>query len=182
MATGIQTALEFCEEQCFKACSIEIENVDTNKREILNLNTKVYRLKPIDDNSDEDRLHSVALVEDKYTVTYHELSTISDLPNSNQIKTLSQSLNKEFDIKTAPNGIIENLTACVEARVRNLITKTSGIQKISVKLTEDGTQITRGLTIVNVAFTVLEEGDQACLVVGNHYLAIFKIAENYKNC
>ena len=31
-----------------------------------------------------------------------------------------------------------------------------------IKLTGDGTQIARGLTVVNIAFTILEEGQRAC--------------------
>ena len=188
LANGIQTALEFCEEQRYKACSIEVENIDTNKREILDLDTSIYRPKPTENyNSDNDRLHSIALVKDKFTISnaaYHELSVVSDLPNLNQVKSLTQSLNNEFDIKGAPNGITgvqQSLAACVEARVRNVIMKTPDIQKIRVKLTGDGTQIARGLTIVNVAFTILEEGDQASSVVGNHSVAIFKIPETYEN-
>ena len=62
-----------------------------------------------------------------------------------------------------------------------MIIKTPDIQKIHVKLTGDGTQIARGLTIVNIAFTILEGGDQAYSVSGNHSVAIFKMAETYEN-
>ena len=48
-----------------------------------------------------------------------------------------------------------------------------------VKLTGDGTQIGRGLTIVSVAFTILEEGNKACSASGNHSIGIFKISEDY---
>ena len=34
---------------------------------------------------------------------------------------------------------------------------------------------------MNIAFTILEEGDQASSVLGNHSVAIFKMAENYQN-
>ena len=189
LASGIQTALQFCEEQRFKPCNIEIEiNIDTNKREILNLDSSTYRRKQIEnDNNDKDRLCAVTLVKDKFTISdaaYHELSMVSDLPNFNQVRTVTHSLNKEFDIKAAPNGITgvqQSLTARVKARIRNLIIKTPDIQKIHVKLTGDGTQIARGLTIVNIAFTILEEGDQAYSVLGNHSVAIFKMAETYEN-
>ena len=61
----------------------------------------------MDNSSDKDRLHTITLIKDKFTITnaaYHELSLTSNLPNSNQIKTLTQSLNKELDITSAPNG------------------------------------------------------------------------------
>ena len=61
----------------------------------------------MDNSSDKDRLHTITLIKDKFTITnatYHELSLTSNLPNSDQIKTLTQSLNKESDITSAPNG------------------------------------------------------------------------------
>ena len=187
MASELKSTLEICGEQHFKAHSIEVENIDTNKREILDLDTSVYIPKPMDNSSDKDRLHTITLIKDKFTISnaaYHELSLTSNLPNSNQIKTLTQSLNKEFDITSAPNGITgvqQSLVARVEARLRHLIIKMSDIHKIRIKLTGDGTQIARGLTIINVAFTVLEEGNEATSVTGNHSVAIFKMAENYEN-
>ena len=67
----------------------------------------------------------------------------------------------------------------MEARLRYLIIKMPDIHKIRIKLTGDGTQIARGLMIINVAFTVLEEGNQATSVLCNHSadVTIFKMAE-----
>ena len=42
MASELKSTLEICGEQHFKAHSIEVENIDTNKREILDLDTSVY--------------------------------------------------------------------------------------------------------------------------------------------
>ena len=66
----------------------------------------------------------------------------------------------------------------MKAKLRYLIIKITDIHKIHVKLTGDGTQIARGLTIINVAFTVLEDGNQATLVLGKHF---YVIVENYDN-
>lgn len=50
---------------------------------------------------------------------------------------------------------------------------------IRVKLTGDGTQIARGLNVVNFAFTICEEGQLSCSAKGNHTVAILKVSENY---
>ena len=50
-----------------------------------------------------------------------------------------------------------------------------------VKLTGDGTQIGRGFTVVNVAFTILEEGEKAHSAAGNHSIGIFKVCESDYN-
>ena len=120
------------------------------------------------------------VLKDKFTISdaaYHELSMVS---NFYKVKKATEMLNKKFDIKTAPNsitGVQQSLIARVEARLRKIITKMPDIKKSML----DGTQIARGLIVVNIAFTILEEGDQAYLVLGNHSVAIFKMAENYAN-
>lgn len=43
----------------------------------------------------------------------------------------------------------------------------------------DGTRIARGLNIVNVAFTILEEGSKAHSILGNYTVAILKASETY---
>lgn len=50
---------------------------------------------------------------------------------------------------------------------------------IRIKLTGDGTRIARGFSIVNFAFTILEEG-RVQSVFGNHLIAILKIAKSYE--
>jgi len=47
-----------------------------------------------------------------------------------------------------------------------------------IKLTGDGTQIGRGYSVVNIAFTVLEEGTKGCSAQGNHTIAILKVSES----
>lgn len=50
---------------------------------------------------------------------------------------------------------------------------------LHVKLTGNGTQIARGLTVVNFAFTILKEpGQKAISVGGNHSIAILKVKES----
>ena len=113
LANGIQTALQFCKEERFKACNVEIQNIETNKREIVNLDNKVYQPTgptPTLTDSDEDRLCAVTLVKDKFTISdaaYHELSMVSNLPNFYKVKKATEMLNKEFDIKAAPNSITQ---------------------------------------------------------------------------
>ena len=53
-------------------------------------------------------------------------------------------------------------------------------RKICVKITGDGTLIARSLNVINIAFTILEEGQRACSVSGNHTVAIFKVTESYE--
>jgi len=51
---------------------------------------------------------------------------------------------------------------------------------IRIKLKGDGTQIGRGLNVVNIAFTIIDEGEKAFSVQGNYSIAIMKIGEKYE--
>ena len=51
---------------------------------------------------------------------------------------------------------------------------------IRVKLTGDGTRIARGLDVVNIAFTIIDEGNKAQSVLGNYSVAILKVLEKYE--
>jgi len=49
---------------------------------------------------------------------------------------------------------------------------------IHIKLTGDGSNIARSVTVVNFAFTILEEpGQKAMSVGGNQSIRIFKVKE-----
>ena len=55
------------------------------------------------------------------------------------------------------------------------------LSTIKIKLTGDGTQIARGLSVVNVSFTVLKEGQsRACSAFRNHSIATLRVSEKYE--
>ena len=54
-------------------------------------------------------------------------------------------------------------------------------KKIRIKLTGDGTKIGKRLHVVNVAFTLLDEGEKAYSAAGNHCIAIIKEPESYES-
>ena len=135
----------------------------------------------------KDTMHSTLYVKDKYSIAdagYHELSMLSDLPSSSQIKKLKYELNSRYNIKKAPGNIIgvqqsfrERLLPFLNNIIQN---PPEGIVPscFHIKLTGDGTQIGRGFSVINVAFTILEEGNKACSVNGNHSIGIFKVSES----
>ena len=116
-----------------------------------------------------EKLRSSLYVKDKFGVSFeafHELSMLSDLPSSSQVRKLTTSLNSQFKIKNTPNnitGVQQSIKERIEHRLKCLIQRNSLVKKptlstIRVKLTGDGTQIGRGLKVVNIAFTVIDEG------------------------
>ena len=111
------------------------------------------------------------------------------LPSSFQLKKKAKSLDSQTTVQCAPNGIVgvqQSLRTHLTARLTKLVEhcRKDGTElpdTICVKLTGDGTLIARGLTVVNVAFTILDEGQRACSVCGNYSLGIFKVSESYDN-
>ena len=126
-------------------------------------------------------------MKDKYCIGdagYHELSMLSDLSGDSQLKKLKNELNSHYDIKKAPGNIIgvqQSIKARLIPRLANIVQNSSEHDVTScfrVKLTGDGTQIGRGLSVVNLAFTILEEGNMACSASGNHSIGIFKVSKS----
>jgi len=68
---------------------------------------------------------------DKFTTSndaYHELSMVSNLPSSHQIKKLTKTLNSKFNIRSCPNGIIgvqQSLKSRIIRRLTVFIQRTS---------------------------------------------------------
>lgn len=111
---------------------------------------------------------------------------ISNLPSSYQIRKYTKQLNDQYEIQNAPEGIV-GIQQSLKMRLQFVLTfmvnnaESNGTQlpdTLHVKLTGDGTQIARGFNVVNFAFTILEEGEKAMSVRGNHSLAILKVSES----
>ena len=191
LASDIQGALSFCKEDGFKPYSIEVENTETGKHEVIDYSTGTCYSKENILPSNMDKVHSALYVKDKYALSdnaFHELTMISsDLPKSNQVKKLAHEMSNKFHIHNAPDGVVDiqqSLKARITIRLRHLIERGRKIGKeiptcFRIKLTGDGTQIARGLSVVNFTFTILEEENLALSVKGNHSVAILRVSENY---
>ena len=166
----------------FKINSVELENSDTGKCEILDIKNGSFSEKENTSSS----LNAVLYVKDKYAISneaFHELSMVAHgLPKSSKVTKLAHSINSEFEIYPAPNRIV-SVQQSLKARIMICLTSLSEItdlpSTIKIKLTGDGTRIARGFNVVNFAFTILVEGGRATSVLGNHTVAILKVSETY---
>lgn len=192
LAGKIGKALSFCEETGFKPCSVKLQNVNTGQSEVLDVSAGTFSNKENQVSDPASKVHSSLYVKDKYSISneaFHELSAVvSDMPKSCQVKKLTQQINSMFKITQTPNGVLgvqQSIKARVTVRLTHLIEKAAKDGKdvpntIRVKLTGDGTKIARGFSVVNIAFTMLEEGSRAHSAMGNHVLAILKVSEDYE--
>lgn len=192
MIRNIQCSLNHsCNNEGFQPLNVELEQVDTGENVTVDITKGTFGYKPFQTNTTNKTLHSALYIKDKFTISYeayHELSMISDLPSSTRIKKLAGTLNSHYDIRKCPNGIIgvqQSIKARIIQRITNFVEQasTEGISipdKIRIKITGDGTRIARGLNIVNIAFTIIEERHKACSAFGNYTVAILRIAEDYE--
>lgn len=187
LASNVTSVLTFCSAEGFKPHFLELENIDTGCVEVLDVQNGTLSVRSHSSNvvAESDKVHKALLVKDKCAISnnaFHELSMVSDLPSSSQIKRLAYELNKTYCICPSPNGIVgvqQSLKERLSLRLTELIRKFEADAKpvpttFRVKLTGDGTQIARGLTVVNIAFTILEEGSWSRSASGNHSLSIMK--------
>lgn len=101
--------MSFCEDEGLKPCSVEVENVDTGSHELLNVACGTYSGMNEPTTSEKENMCSVLYVKDKFSVSneaFHELSMLSNLPSSSEVKNLTRTLNSQFDIRSTPNGIV----------------------------------------------------------------------------
>ena len=65
--------------------------------------------------------------------------------------------------------------------MKNVNNNTLVSTTLKVKLTGDGTFIGKHIHVVNIAFTLLNEGNCAMSANGNHTIAVLKVKEDYEN-
>ena len=143
VAGDIKSALNFCEMKGFKINSVELENSDTGKCEILDIKNGSFSEKENTSSS----LNAVLYVKDKYAISneaFHELSMVAHgLPKSSKVTKLAHSINSEFEIYPAPNRIV-GVQQSLKARIMICLTSLSEItdlpSTIKIKLTGDGTR------------------------------------------
>ena len=111
------------------------------------------------------------------------------MPRSYKIKERIQEINRKWNLfHTLGNtvGVQQKIRCRLETRLKVLIEKglmkpSHEHNKIRVKLSGDGTNVGKHLHVINVTFTILEEGSQAMAADGNHLIAVVKVPENYDN-
>ena len=113
---------------------------------------------------------------------YHELSMLyySDLPRLHKMKTASRTLDESSKISIIPEyGVQQSF----EERLTILLEKYTILPTdtpLRVKLSGDGTKVSRSLHVINFTFTVVDT-PTATSVAGNHTIAILKTGESYEN-
>ena len=118
---------------------------------------------------------------------WHEIAIkASGVPNSYSIKKRIDELNSKWALRPTPGdaegvqlGFAETLQGHIVRFQKNGEIKDG--QTIKIKLSGDGTNIGKRLTVVNFTFTILNEKEVAMGEKGNYVLAVIKTTETYDN-
>jgi len=164
--------------------NIEVESIETGIHEVISFRTGKFEEV---DSKEDNTLQSTLYVKDRYTISDHsypELSMLSNLPSSSKIKKLKSQMNSQYDIKKVRGNIVgvqQSLKSRLHLCLKSIVDNTEPENMPScfrIKLTGDGMQIGRGYSVINIAFTISEEGTKACSAQGNHSIGIFKVSES----
>ena len=161
LASGTTSVLGFCTAEGFRPHTLELGNIDTGNVDMQSGRLSVMPHISNVVSEENDKVHKI---KDKCAISssaFHELSMVSDLPSSNQVKRLARELNKTFSVGPSPHGIIgvqQSLRERLSIRLTQLIKWFAAKDKPVPTTFRVGTQIARGLTVVNIAFTIFDEG------------------------
>ena len=197
MVTDCETSLSFLGLHNFVATKVEVFNEYTQEYETLTLVDKdnienSSRTETLTDEEIDD-VNFLLYTKERFNISneaYHELSMIfKELPRSWKVQERIKASNSKWNLSSTPNdtcGIQQSIKEPLEIRLQTLIKNSPSNSafkedhKIRVKLSGDGTNIGKRLHVINVTFTVLDEGTLAQAADDNHLIAVIKEPENYE--
>ena len=183
---NVSQELQFLDDDGVHASTVTLVRNSTTNAEVLDLTTGSYSKQ--DNTTPTNDMAELALfVKDRFglsDVAYHQLCRICDrLPRLCQLKKLSSQLNSQWEIQLCPgnNGIQQSFASRLEKRVKHLQQQNllKSNDTLKVKISGDGTKVCRKLNLINITFTLLNEGTIAMPPGGNHTIAIIKGTEDY---
>ena len=187
------TALKFTENGFYKASRIELINKETN--EILSVSqdgSVIKSEKPRSTTDDSDAISKQTFyVKEKFNISntaYQELSMIHPpLPRWCALNKISKQIDSSSTIRPTPGpmlGVQQSLKQRLKLRLEYLVNMYPSIKEeslIRVKITGDGTKVSRSMHILVIAFTILVGLENPNSPCGNHVIAMLNSQENYEH-
>ena len=177
-----KTSLQFLEGYNFKSVKLELYNGNTDRFETIDVmgNEVCSKRKTDLSNNVADKINMALLIKDKFCLSdkaYMELSTLSeDMPSLYKLKHTTTELNKRISMHSTPDGTIGMQVKLCDLLMQNVPYINIG-DKLRIKITGDGTR----LHVVNIGYTIINEGRKAMSGKGKYCLAIVKMDENFES-
>ena len=169
LGTNIDETLK-CADDDFVYQRVEMTNTETG--ELITVENKdgnpVIKSKEVSEESEDSLLKKNLYIKEKYNIcneAYHELAmTNPKLPSSYRLLKAAKEINSESIIRSTPGkaiGVQQSLKERLTRRLHHLLKvnpnfRQSVIQvKNQLKITGDGTYVSRGMHILVIAFTLV---------------------------
>ena len=187
----IQTALLFAQDENFRPTKVEVLNEETGKIMCIDQDGQVKEKentlpKDCSNKVIDQTLH----VKEKFNISnkaYHEISMInSGLPRLRTLQNAAKCLDTLSCVYPTPGKLI-GVQQSLKERLQSIVKKLAKYdpsfhskQKLSVKITGDGTYVSRSMHIVIIAFTLVYDEKNSGSPLGNHTLALINCGEEYE--
>ena len=183
----VKTALSFSKDEGFKALNIELINTDTH--ETFQVACGRHQETKNDETLSKKRtIEKVLFVKERFNISnqvYHEMSMITDLPSSYSLLKTAKQLDAQYILQCTPGkteGVQQSITERLRLRIRHMLLSDPSHQSghIRVKITGDGTSISRSVHLVVIAFSLVDD-ENASSPYECHVVALINTTENYEN-
>ena len=187
-----ETVLSFLGQYEFAPSHIELCNLSTGETETFffeendapSSQGSGEELKADDEQVNE--LNMWLYIKDKFSISneaWHELAMKAD--NLYKLIKHAKDLNSKWDLKDTPgtaDGVQISFKDSLLENIQRL--RVSGLlengKTIKIKISGDGTNIGKRLSVVNITYTILNEDKVAMSEKGNYLLAVIKAKESYE--
>ena len=184
----VKTALSFSEDDGFKALNIELVNTDTQET----FQVACHQETETDESLNEKQhtVKKVLFVKERFNISnqaYHEMSMITDLPSSYSLSKTAKELDARCILRCTPGkteGVQQSITERLRVRIRHMLLSNPSYQykHIRVKITGDGTCVSRSVHLVVIAFSFIDfNNENPSSPYGCHVIALINATENYEN-
>ena len=169
VANKVQAAVSFAKDEHFKATKVELTNQQTGDIVAIDASGKTVTVKQATSEGSQSSSSNVVdqtlYVKERFNVSheaYHEMArVIPEMPRLSKLLKKAATLNTKATIKPVPGtlqGVQQSLRNCLEKKLGNLQRVNPSFcsnREVWVKLSGDGTTVSRSVHLVVIAFIII---------------------------
>ncbi len=184
----VQALISIVNDENFEAKKVELQNKENGSILVVDTSHSSDTSLTNPDKIDAT-IKRTLYVKERFNVSdvaYHEFSMInSTLPRSSVLKKEAKLMNSKCIVRATPGdipGVQQSLSERLIKCMEHLVVENSVFMEkmhVRVKITGDGTCISRSLHAVVIAFSIIEECANPNSPGGNHTIALLNCNEKY---
>ena len=191
IANDVCTALKFTEKTHFRLKNIHMQNIETNEMLSIHQDGSTTSIKPQLSENKGTVIKQTLYVKERFNISdeaYHELCMVHpSLPRWSTLNKTSKDMSCNSAIFAIPGpivGVQQSLKSRLTIRLQQMVKINPSLvneSSINVKITGDGTQVSRSMHILVLAFTILDGNANPNSPSGNHTIAMLNAQEKYEH-